>query len=77
MISTVASLDRETRAEYSLLIEARDLGTPVQQATRHTDNTYLATPTTMRCFIYSYSCSEDAPQTKIHLREKKINSYSK
>jgi hypothetical protein len=34
VISTVAALDRETRGEYSLLIEARDLGTPVQQATR-------------------------------------------
>ena len=34
VISTVAALDREMRGEYSLLIEAKDLGTPVQQATR-------------------------------------------
>ena len=34
LISTISALDRETRAEYSLTIEVRDLGTPVQQATR-------------------------------------------
>jgi hypothetical protein len=38
VISTVAALDRETRGEYSLLIEARDLGTPVQQATRQVNS---------------------------------------
>jgi hypothetical protein len=35
VISTAAALDREARSEYSLLIEAKDLGTPVQQATRY------------------------------------------
>ncbi len=27
-------INRETRSEYSLIIEVKDLGTPVQQATR-------------------------------------------
>ena len=34
LITTLAALDRETRSEYSLIIEVKDLGTPVQQATR-------------------------------------------
>ena len=34
LISTLAALDRETRSEFSLTIEVRDLGTPVQQTTR-------------------------------------------
>ena len=34
LITTLAALDRETRSEFSLIIEVRDLGTPVQQTTR-------------------------------------------
>ena len=34
LITTIAALDREMRSDYSLTIQVRDLGTPVQQTTR-------------------------------------------